>query len=42
MGTYIGTRERIAKNDAELTEFLAISGYRFRNIKKIHWIILNI
>lgn len=33
MGTYIGTRERIAKNDAELTEFLAISGYRFETLK---------
>lgn len=33
MGTYIGTRERIAKNDKELTEFLAISGYRFETLK---------
>ena len=33
MGTYIGTRERIAKSDAELTEFLAISGYRFETLK---------
>ncbi len=33
MGTYIGTRERIAKGDAELTEFLAISGYRFETLK---------
>ncbi len=33
MGTYIGTRERIAKNDRELTEFLAISGYRFETLK---------
>lgn len=33
MGTYISTRERIAKNDAELTEFLAISGYRFETLR---------
>lgn len=33
MGTYIGTRERIAKNDKELTEFLAISGYRFETLR---------
>ena len=33
MGTYIGTREKIAKSDAELTEFLAISGYRFETLK---------
>ncbi len=33
MGTYIGTRERIAKSDAELTEFLAISGYRFETLR---------
>lgn len=33
MGTYIGTRERIAKSDKELTEFLAISGYRFETLR---------
>ena len=33
MGTYISTREKIAKSDAELTEFLAISGYRFETLK---------
>lgn len=33
MGTYISTRERIAKSDPELTEFLAISGYRFETLK---------
>lgn len=33
MGTYISTREKIAKNDAELTEFLAISGYRFETLR---------
>ncbi len=33
MGTYIGTREKIAKNDKELTEFLNISGYRFETLR---------
>lgn len=33
MGTYISTREKIAKSDAELTEFLAISGYRFETLR---------
>lgn len=33
MGTYISTREKIAKNDKELAEFLAISGYRFETLK---------
>lgn len=33
MGTYISTREKLAKNDPELAEFLAISGYRFETLK---------
>ncbi len=33
MGTYISTREKIAKNDADLAEFLAISGYRYETLK---------
>ncbi len=33
MSTYIGTREKIAKSDKELTEFLAISGYRYETLK---------
>ncbi len=33
MSTYIGTREKIAKNDPELAEFLAISGYRYETLK---------
>lgn len=33
MGSYISTREKIAKNDAELTEFLAISGYRYETLR---------
>ncbi len=33
MGTYIGTREKIAKSDAELAEFLSISGYRYETLK---------
>ncbi len=33
MNTYISTREKIAKSDAELTEFLAISGYRFETLR---------
>jgi len=33
MGTYISTREKIAKSDVELTEFLAISGYRFETLR---------
>lgn len=33
MGTYISTRERIAKSDKELTEFLAISGYRYETLR---------
>lgn len=33
MGTYISTREKIAKNDEDLAEFLAISGYRYETLK---------
>ena len=33
MGTYIGTREKIAKNDSELAEFLSVSGYRYETLK---------
>lgn len=33
MSTYISTRERIAKSDKELAEFLAISGYRYETLK---------
>lgn len=33
MGTYIPTREKIAKNDPELAEFLAISGFRYETLK---------
>ncbi len=33
MSTYISTREKIAKNDPELSEFLAISGYRYETLK---------
>lgn len=33
MGTYIGTREKIAKSDAELAEFLSVSGYRYETLK---------
>lgn len=33
MSTYISTREKIAKNDKELEEFLAISGYRYETLK---------
>lgn len=33
MGTYISTREKIAKSDKKLTEFLAISGYRFETLR---------
>lgn len=32
MGTYIDTREKIAKSDKELAEFLAISGYRYETL----------
>lgn len=33
MGTYISTREKIAKSDQGLTDFLAISGYRFETLR---------
>lgn len=33
MSTYISTREKIAKSDKELTEFLKISGYRYETLK---------
>lgn len=32
MGTYIPTREKIAKNDKELSEFLEISGYSYETL----------
>lgn len=33
MGTYLPTREKIAKADSELSEFLEISGYRYETLK---------
>lgn len=33
MGTYISTREKIAKSDEELAEFLSISGYRYETLR---------
>jgi len=33
MSTYITTREKIAKSDKELAEFLAISGYRYETLR---------
>ena len=33
MTTYIPTREKIAKSDKELTEFLEISGYRYETLR---------
>ncbi len=33
MKTYIATREKIAKSDRELAEFLAISGYRYETLR---------
>lgn len=33
MSTYLPTREKIAKNDTELEEFLAISGYRYETLR---------
>ncbi len=33
MSTYLPTREKIAKSDQELAEFLAISGYRYETLK---------
>lgn len=33
MSTYIATREKIAKSDEDLEEFLAISGYRYETLR---------
>ncbi len=33
MSTYLPTRERIAKQDEDLVEFLAISGYRYETLR---------
>lgn len=33
MSTYLPTREKIAKNDKELAEFLSISGFRYETLK---------
>ena len=33
MSTYLPTREKIAKSDEELSEFLEISGYRYETLK---------
>ncbi len=33
MSTYIPTREKIAKSDTELSEFLEISGYRYETLR---------
>ena len=33
MSTYISTREKIAKSDGELAEFLEISGYRYETLR---------
>lgn len=33
MSCYISTREKIAKSDKELSEFLAISGYRYETLR---------
>ncbi len=33
MSTYISTRERIAKSDQDLADFLAISGYRYETLR---------
>lgn len=33
MSTYISTREKIAKSDKELAEFLEISGYRYETLR---------
>ena len=33
MSTYIPTREKIAKSDEELAEFLEISGYRYETLR---------
>lgn len=33
MGTYVPTREKIAKEDSDLVEFLEISGYRYETLR---------
>lgn len=33
MGTYIPTREKIAKSDPDLEEFLTVSGYRYETLR---------
>lgn len=33
MSTYISTRERIAKEDGDLVDFLAVSGYRYETLR---------
>jgi hypothetical protein len=33
MGTYLPTREKIAKSDKDLSEFLEISGYRYETLR---------
>lgn len=33
MNTYLSTRERIAKEDSELTDFVHISGYRYETLR---------
>ena len=33
MSTYVNTREKIAKNDPELQEFLAVSGYKYETLR---------
>lgn len=33
MSTYISTREKIAKSDTDLAEFLALQGYRYETLK---------
>lgn len=33
MSTYVSTREKIAKSDEDLEEFLAISGYRYETLR---------
>ncbi len=33
MSTYLPTREKIAKNDGELVEFLSISGFRYETLR---------
>ena len=39
MGTYLPTREKIAKNDKELTEFLKVSGYSYETLTDtLHYI----